>query len=129
MQDQSVVLIIYKGKILLSSADSPFEDSVWSFIGEKSKKTSSQMDGVLKAVKNITKLNSLTISRVSLSNTENDYVFYTKLSDKNVNSIERQDGQRLEFYRLEEIEKLSLSALTGSIVSTFKTEIVNLLND
>lgn len=127
MQNQNLVLVVYKGKILLVSLDSPLEKSEWSLIGETGRWSNSPNESVVKIVNKITKLNLNSIERISLSDSDSDYVFYAKLTDSNVNSIVRKTGLKLEFYNIDEVEKLNLSIPTDKIVSKFKEKIGRLL--
>lgn len=127
MQDSNGVLVIYKGKILLVSGDSPFEQSLWSIIGDKDNWSRPLLESARKMLKSITSLNFLRIELLSFPEITTNHIFYIKLTDKSVNSIVRRQGQRLEFYRLDEAEKLNTTNTTGQILSKFRNEISSLL--
>ncbi len=129
MQEQNLILIAYKNKLLLSTNDSPFEKKEWAFVGEKGKWSTSRIKSAISILKNVTKLQFPAIEKMQLSDVKGDYVFYLKLTDKNVNSIVRKDGERLEFYTLREAEKLNLAASTNNFLNTFKTEITSFLSE
>jgi hypothetical protein len=128
---QNSVLVAYKGKILLKSPDNlNISQNVWGFIGEEKSWTTAVSENVLKEVRLITKLNLDTINKIPLTDTDNNsHIFYIKLTDGNVNSIVRREGQRLEFYSLNEVDNLPLSNSAGHILTKFRDELKELLSD
>lgn len=104
------VLILYKGKILLFNQHDyiiNFEENPWSLLDIVTLKKLKIKDAV------IVPLTS------SLS--------YIKLTDENVNSLRRDNGCRLEFYRFEEIEKLLLTSKTRNLLTSSQEDIKTLL--
>ncbi|MDO8270211.1 MAG: hypothetical protein Q7T54_06100 [Candidatus Levybacteria bacterium] len=126
MQDINPLLVIYKNKILLTCSDRPYDEEVWSFIGEQKTGSKSPDENVKKELKHITKLGNEVIEGSIMPSPFNESIFYVRLTDKNVNSIVRREGQRLEFYALNEIEKLPLSSIALTLFKEFKAEISTL---
>ena len=61
---------------------------------------------------------NIEISEVKLllvipSDNKNTYFYHAKLTDSNVNLIERAEGQELQFFDLKELDKLQLTASTN----------------
>lgn len=103
---QNVILLTYKNKILLSAPDIPLQKSKWDFINEKMIRTRSDYH--------------------FLENASKQTLAYIKLSDENVNSITRKNGQRLEFYSIPEIEKLPLTVQASELFFSFKAEMLKI---
>lgn len=125
---QNGIIIIYKGKLLLVTKDSLAEENLWSFVGENYNWTNSQ-ESALKILKRVTKLKSLIVEKISLSDSGDDTLYFTRLSDKNVNSIERSETEKLEFYNLKEVLGLNLTSSTQTLVSNFQEKITQLLKE
>lgn len=103
---------MYKNKVLLSTPDVPLQKSEWDFIK-----------------KGIIQFNQPLSKKEFFKDSDRVYLSYVKLSDNNVNSIVRNNGQRLEFYNLSEMEKLALSEHASRLFSEFKDEMQELLSD
>lgn len=109
---QNLVVVIYKGKILLSSKDSFInlrEKNVWS-LPDKSRTR---------------EFGPTTAGMESFDR----QLHYIKLTDKNVFAIRRQDGRRLEFYGPREFGSLLLTPDTRLLYYHYKEEIEKLLTD
>lgn len=103
-----LTVAVYKNKILLSTPDVPFQKSEWDFTGKVSfqEKTS--------------------VKRPFLENSSFETLKFVKLTDEHVNSLERGNGQRLEFYTLTEIEKLPLTRQASEVFFKFREEMQKL---
>lgn len=128
----SSVLLTYKGKILLSSPDLPIagpKPQSWCLIGGKKPDEQSPEQTIQKRIKYITKLELKNINLLSPSLHKNhgEYFYYGQLSDSDVNSIERREGERLEFFTLIELEKLTLTEATEGLLSEYKNAVEELL--
>ncbi len=129
MQTKNFILISYKSKLLLKSIDSPFEKGAWGLIGEEGAWSRPPIDSAIDIVKKTTKLNIKVIHKLPLKNEKLKYIFCVKLTDKNVNSIVRDENQRLEFYTLREAEKLNLTTTTGDFILNHQGEIKTFLSE
>lgn len=127
MQDNNFVLVSYKNKILLSCVDSLMNDNVWGFIGDGSDSSKSSLKNAIKSVKKMTSLDSLSATKILLSNNDEEFVFHVKLDDNNVNTMTRNKGRRLEFYNLNEVEKLNLTEKTQKLIENYKSKILQLI--
>jgi len=127
MLGQSLILISYKNKLLLSCEDLPFSESNWGLLGEHIKWTTPLLKNAADIIRDTTKLDIKITHKISLNHEIAKYIFCIKLTDKNVNSIVRPEGQRLEFYTLRETENLNISAYSGDILSSNYKEIKDFL--
>lgn len=127
MKNINLVVISYKNKILLSCADSLIEENIWGLIGVGSTASKSSVKNAIKSVKKMTNLESLSAVKVSLSDKEDEFIYHIKLDDNNVNSMTRNEGRRLEFYNLNELEKLNLTSNTQILLSNYKSKIIQLI--
>lgn len=126
MQHANLILISYKNKILLSTTDSLMEENVWGFIGDEKFRFKTQSD-TIQFIRKTMNPGPISVNKEILS--KNKSIFQIKLSDKNVNSIERLRGFRLEFYSIEEMENLKLTNGTKAFIENFRVEIIQLIGD
>jgi len=125
MKKNNLLLIIYKNKILLTTRDFPFDDGVWSFVGEEVLHANSQNG---KTTDDVATSLSITSESTGLIGIENGISMkFAHLTDKNVNSIERINGERLEFYSQGELSKLTLSESSLKAYTLFGKKIADLL--
>lgn len=111
MKMKNSILVIYKNKILLSSADIPMQKSEWSFPDSK-----------------MIRIEVPSTQKIPSEDTGKN-LLYLRLSDSNVNSIARKSGQRLEFYNLTEMNKLPLSEDSKELLTAFEGKIQILLEE
>lgn len=113
--NESLVLLTYKEKILLMIRNYVFNSGLkktWCMIGGEKGSNESCEKAIIRKIKeemNI-KINDVKLLLVSPSNNKNTYFYHGKLTDNNVNFIERSEGQELQFFDLEELDKLQLAA-------------------
>lgn len=109
---QSLILLTYKGKILLMHRDSsPLVQSAWGFIEGEKEKNKSFEESIFEKVEkelNIKLTNAAFLSDSRLDNVHKCF-YHADLTDKDVNNITRDEGQTLEFFSFHEVEKLSLT--------------------
>ncbi len=123
---QSSVLLTYKGKILLITPDVNLETGVsvkpWSLIGGQTinKETSKQV--IQRKIKSATKLDFENIELLPSKNKNRNF-FYIELTDNQVNSIERRDNEKLEFFTLKELDKLNLNETTALLFNEYREEV------
>ena len=125
----SAIALTYKGKLLLLSPDidaQGVEQSLWRFIGGIIKDPESSEQTIQRKVKYTTKLKLKNIQRLS-SARRRAHFYHGELTDDDVNSIERREGERLEFYTLNELEKLTLTETTGEFLAEYKSTVEKLL--
>lgn len=126
----SSVLLTYKGKLLLLGRDlSPIsaETNIWRFIGGEKIDNESFEETIYREIEYTTKLSLKSVQRLSSSRIKKDKQFYHgKLTDDNVNSIERREGQLLDFFTLPELEKLSLTETTRLFLAEYKNAVEEL---
>lgn len=126
----SSILLTYKGKILLLSSDFPtgVRQNLWCLIGGQKSDVESFEQTIQRKIKYTTKLELKNICLLPQApHKDKSKCFYQgELTDKDVNSIERREGQRLEFFTLVEIEKLLLTEATQDILNEYKNAIAQL---
>jgi NADH pyrophosphatase NudC (nudix superfamily) len=110
----SLLLLTYKGKALLMHKQKSVIDTEkypWSFISVVSEKKDSLEKAFLKCVHKEMGIKIEKIEYVS------EYCYHARLTDENVNSIQRSEHQLLDFFTLKEINKLFLSKETEEFIS------------
>ncbi|MBI2621631.1 MAG: NUDIX hydrolase [Candidatus Levybacteria bacterium] len=109
-----LILLTYKGKALLMykmSGPLDAKEHEWCFIGGEKDGGESFEEAMARRVE---KEASIKIEEVEFIS-ENCY--HARLTDDNVNKIERGEGQLLDFFTLGEVQKLHLSEPTRQFVS------------
>lgn len=87
------------------------EKHPWSFISAIKEKRESFEKALSRCIQKEMGIKVENIKFVS------EYCYHARLTDENVNSIKRSEHQLLDFFTLEEIEKLSLSSLTREFIT------------
>lgn len=128
----SCVLLTYKGKILLLSPDldpNSLEQRSWCLIGGENVDAESFEQTIYRKIKYTTKLELKNIHLLSSSLHKNHdkYFYHGELTDNDVNLMERREGQRLEFFTLVELKKLSLTGATELFLAEYKNAVEELL--
>lgn len=109
----SLILLTYKGKVLLMQKQDSANDKEqhpWCFISVVKNKEESFESAISRQVQKETGIKIDNIECVS----ENSYS--AKLTDENVNKIERAENQQLDFFGPNELSKLLLSSATREFV-------------
>ncbi|MBU2632716.1 NUDIX hydrolase [Patescibacteria group bacterium] len=119
--DISLILLTYKGKILLTNKDYPdhsVEKSAWCFISEHKKTNSSPKDTILKKVIEETAISLNAIKFLSSCKYKNKirHFFYGTLTDDNVNNIKRPEGKLINFFSIKELGNLSLTVSSQLLI-------------
>lgn len=122
--DASLILLTYKGKILLMHRDSsPITQNPWTLIeGEKEKHVSFEQTIFRKVQKETkVKLAKIHLLSVSLFDNRQKYFYHADLTDKDVNAMQRDEQQTLQFFTLREVDKLTLTPSTRTLLSKHRT--------
>ena len=112
--NESLILLTYKEKILLMIRNYIFNSGVqktWSMIGGEKGSNESFEKTIFRKIKeemNI-EISEVKLLSVAPSDNKNTYFYHGKLTDNNVNFIERAEGQELQFFDLKELSKLQLA--------------------
>lgn len=133
----SCAIITYKGKILLLAADiigidkfdkytrEKLGKNLWRFIVGKKSGRESFDQAIIREIKYMTKLDLKNVKRMETSlKNKNGHFYHVELTDKEVNNMERRSGQRLEFYSLPELTRMSLSDTTSEFLEEYKNSIL-----
>jgi NADH pyrophosphatase NudC (nudix superfamily) len=108
------ILLTYKGKVLLMHKQESVIDEQehpWCFIeGTKEEKETFE-DAMSRKVEEETGIKVESIECVS------EFCFHAKLTDDNVNNIQRGENQLLDFFNPKELRKLILSKPTQEFIS------------
>ncbi len=108
------ILLTYKGKALLMyKKSSPMDEEkhAWCFIGGIKENRESFENAMARKVEKETGIKIEKVEFVSES------CYHARLTDDNVNKIERAEGQLLDFFTLKELGKLFLSSTTAQFIS------------
>jgi len=113
--NESLVLLTYKEKILLMIRNYVFnsgEQKIWCMVGGKKESNESFEKTIIRKIKeemNI-EINDIKLLLVVPSDNKDTYFYHGKLTDNNVNFIERAEGQELQFFDLKELNKIQLTS-------------------
>ena len=129
----SRILLTYKGKILLTFTENnpnALQNVLWHFIGGVKQKDKSEEETITKLVEKETSIKLVSIEFLSSQGFDNstEHFYSAKLTDENVNNMERAEGQIINFFTLSEIEKLPLSISTQLFISKHKDLLENMRN-
>jgi hypothetical protein len=129
----SSVLLIYKGKVLLYSPDidlSGIQKDNWSVIFITKANSDKLEETISRKVKYVTQLslNSIKPLVAGLQDKKRKPMYFQKLTDEHVNLIERREGQRLQFFTYNELNKIDLGEQTSNLFEEYKTEVRDLLS-
>ncbi len=109
-----LILLTYKGKVLLMHKQKSVidqEQHPWSFIGGiKDKKEPFEKTLARRVQKE---------AGIQIENVEfvSELCYHAKLTDDNVNKMQRSENQLLDFFTLKEVKKLFLSSATAKFLS------------
>lgn len=112
--NESLILLTYKEKILLMIRNYVFNSGLqktWCMIGGEKAQDESCEKTIIRKIKeemNI-KISDIKLLLVSSTENKNTYFYHGKLTDNNVNFIQRAEGQELQFFNLKELGKLQLA--------------------
>jgi ADP-ribose pyrophosphatase YjhB (NUDIX family) len=130
--NESLVLLTYKEKILLMIKNYVFNSGLqktWRMIGGEKENNESSEKTISRKIKeemNI-KIDNIKLLLITPSQDKNTYIYYGKLTDKNVNFIERAEGQELQFFDLDELDNLKLATSADLFFSENKNVVQELL--
>ena len=101
--------------------------SAWKFVGGIREANESFQEAIVKRVFSITglKLNGIEHLSTITTDKERKYLYHAKLTDKDVNNIERANGFLLQFFTIKEIDLLTLSTTTQIFVDRHREFIEN----
>lgn len=130
--NESLILLTYKEKILLMIRDYVFNSGlqkIWCMIGGEKASNESFEKTIVRKIKeemNI-KIIDVKLLFVTPSHDKDTYFYHGKLTDNNVNLIERAEGQELQFFDLKELDKLQLASSTNLFFTQNRNRIEELL--
>jgi NADH pyrophosphatase NudC (nudix superfamily) len=110
----SLILLTYKGKALLMHKQKSVideEQHPWCFIGGTREDKESFEDALSRRVEKETGIKIENVEYLS------ELCYHARLTDDNVNKIQRAENQLLDFFTLKEVRKLFLSSLTVQFIS------------
>ena len=95
------------------------QNILWHFIGGMKQKDKSEEETITKLVERETSIKLVSVEFLSSESVENsiEHHYCAKLTDEDVNNMERAEGQLINFFTFSEIEKLPLSASTKLFIT------------
>jgi len=130
--NESMILLTYKEKILLMIRNYVFnsgKQKIWNMIGGEKENNESCEKTIIRKIKeemNI-KINDVKFLLITPSYNRKIYFYHGKLTDNNVNSIERAEGQELQFFDLKELGKMQLAPPASLFFAQNKNVVEDLL--
>ena len=130
--NESLILLTYKEKILLMIRNYVVNSGVqktWCMVGGEKGINESFEKTIVRKIKEEM---SIEISDVkfllnSPSDNKNTHFYHGKLTDNNVNFIQRAEGQELQFFNLKELGKLNLTTSADSFFTENRNIVEELL--
>jgi len=116
LNPKSLVLLTYKNKVLLmykSNNSIDEEKHPWCLIGGIKEKEESFENAMSRWVEKEMGIKIENVEYVS------DYCYHARLTDDNVNKIQRAENQLLDFFTLKEVKNLFLSNTTAQFISKY----------
>ncbi len=104
---------------------------IWSMIGGKKgigESFEKTMARCIKEEMNI-EISGVKLLLIAPSSDKNIYFYHGRLTDNNVNLIERAEGQELQFFDLKELGKLQLATSTNFFFSKHRNAIEALISN
>jgi ADP-ribose pyrophosphatase YjhB (NUDIX family) len=132
--NESLILLTYKEKILLMIRNYVFNSGaqkIWRMIGGEKGNNESFEKTIARRIKeemNI-EINDIKFLLTTPSENKNTYFYHGKLTDNNVNFIERAEGQELQFFDLKELNKIQLTSSANLFFSQNKNIVEELLSN
>lgn len=129
---ESLILLTYKEKILLMIRDYVYNSGlkkIWCMIGGKKENNESYEKTITRKIKeemNI-EVRDVKLLLVSPLDDKDIHFYHGKLTDSNVNFIERAEGQELQFFNLKELDKLQLAASANLFFTQHRSAVEELL--
>jgi len=129
---ESLILLTYKEKILLMIRGHDLTSrlkKIWCMIGGKKEGNESFEKAITRCIKeemNI-EVNDVKFLLVSPSYDKDIHFYHGKLTDNNVNRIERAEGKELQFFNLKELDKLQLVASANNFFIQHRSAVEELL--
>ena len=130
--NETLILLTYKEKILLMIRNYVFNSGIrktWSMIGGKKEDNESCEKTISRKIKeemNI-KIADVKLILTTSSGDKEIYFYHGKLTDDNVNFIQRSEGQELQFFDLDELNSIQLAASADLFFTQNKNIIEGLL--
>lgn len=128
--DQSIILLTYKGKILLIHKDYILETedaNPWHFISGIKDKNATFEESIYREVKRETSIDLPSVELLGSLDEENrkKYFYHATLTDENVNNMVHRDGKILGFFSVKELDTLLLSMSTKLLISRHRNILEN----
>ncbi len=124
MTDFTSILLTYKGKVLLTFRESTpniINNAIWHFIGGIKQKNKSEKETITKIIEKETGIKLTSVEFLLKQDIENitEHFYGAKLTDQDVNNMQRGEGQLINFYSISELKNLSLAPSTKHFISKY----------
>lgn len=121
-QEHALIILTYKNKVLVMHTENNpllLNEVVWRFIGRNREKGKTMEETLLREVEKQTgiKLGEIEfLSTIEEDNTTKHF-YLGRLTDTNVNNMNRDNGQTIQFYSMKELGKIPLSPSAQKFIS------------
>lgn len=124
--DSCLILLTYKGKVLLLQQDDIFkqlQNNTWHLIEKRTTQDQSTQEAITQEVERETHIRLEDVSLLMSMSSQNrrEYLFHAQLTDSDVNRIQRAEGRIIQFFTLRELKKLPLEASANYFLTEDKT--------
>ena len=122
IQDQVNIILTYKGKVLVMHTENNpllLNEVVWRFIGRNREKGKTMEETILREVEKQTgiRLESIELLSTVEEDSIQKHFYHGRLTDTQVNNMNRDQGQTIQFYSMRELEKIPLSPSTKKFIA------------
>ena len=129
---ESLILLTYKEKILLMIRNYVFNSGlkkIWCMIGGKKENNETFEKTIIRKIKEEMNIEVSNVKPLLISpcHDKDIHFYHGKLTDNNVNRIERAEGQELQFFNLKELDKLQLTASANLFFTRHRSAVEELL--
>ena len=106
------------------------QNVIWHFIGGLKQKDKSEAETITRLVERETSIKLVSVEFLSSQSLDDsiEHYYSAKLTDEDVNKMERTEGQLINFFTSSEIERLALTSSTKHFISKHKELLENIRN-
>lgn len=120
-----LIILTYKGKVLVMHTENNpllLNEVTWRFIGRAKEKSKSVEETIFREVEVQTGIKLATVELLGSVTEENEikHFYHAQLTDTNVNNMNRDKGQTIQFFSIKELDTLPLTMSTKHFISQYR---------